>query len=352
MTGLRRSRIGGVERRPYDRRIRRRRSARVQPIPLIRAGMIRPALDWLGRRGIAEPPELRSVRRLVYDPRALLPAAVAGAVFLAAERAAATTEFGLDLGETTPLLETADWGAVLARAPNVGAAIQIATVASRRFNTAQRLWAMRRADEVWLQHRLGASIVAGRDAGHAYTLGLLLQLLRLGMGRDWRPLEIHLECARPPHAVLLEDRVQRRVVYERDATAIVFPESVLAAPYPRFLRHAPAVAGALVPADSLDTSARQLVDALIDLGSADLRSAAAAIHVSERSLQRRLQAAGLQFKDLVEEARFARARRLLAERSAKIVEISNELGYSDSANFTRAFRRWSGVAPQTFRRSI
>lgn len=36
---------------------------------------------------------------------------------------------------------------------------------------------------------------------------------------------------------------------------------------------------------------------------------------------------------------------------AAIVEISNELGYTDSANFTRAFRRWSGLSPQAFRQT-
>jgi AraC-like DNA-binding protein len=41
---------------------------------------------------------------------------------------------------------------------------------------------------------------------------------------------------------------------------------------------------------------------------------------------------------------------MLADPRVKVIDVSNELGYSDSANFTRAFRRWSGVAPQLFRR--
>jgi AraC-like DNA-binding protein len=71
--------------------------------------------------------------------------------------------------------------------------------------------------------------------------------------------------------------------------------------------------------------------------------------MSERSLQRRLAEHGLRFARLVEEARFEAAQRLLREPGRKIVDVSLALGYTDSANFTRAFRRWAGVPPQAFR---
>jgi hypothetical protein len=41
---------------------------------------------------------------------------------------------------------------------------------------------------------------------------------------------------------------------------------------------------------------------------------------------------------------------LLADRTLRVIDVSTELGYGDSANFTRAFRRWTGVSPQVFRR--
>jgi AraC-like DNA-binding protein len=180
---------------------------------------------------------------------------------------------------------------------------------------------------------------------------LLLQLLRLGTGPAWRPIEIHLEAAKPPHAELIEELAERRVVWQQPSNAIAFPAALLAAPIARPAHVAPSVRGALVPAADFADSARQLVDALLDLGIVDLPAAAESIHMSERSLQRRLTASGLSFTQLVEEARFARARRLLLDCGVKIVEISAELGYSDSANFTRAFRRWSGVSPQAFRKT-
>jgi AraC-like DNA-binding protein len=95
---------------------------------------------------------------------------------------------------------------------------------------------------------------------------------------------------------------------------------------------------------------RQAVASLVGLGLPQLELAAEVAGTSERSFQRRLAEVGLGFGRLVEEARFEAARRMLRDPGVKIIQISTQLGYHDSANFTRAFRRWTGVAPQVFRR--
>src|SRR5262249_47336207 len=106
-----------------------------------------------------------------------------------------------------------------------------------------------------------------------------------------------------------------------------------------------------IPSDSFEESIHSVVEALVRVGSAALATAAEATQMSERSLQRRLAERGLRFAQLVDDVRFESARRLLRDPGVKIVEVSAELGYTDSANFTRAFRRWSGVSPQAYRRS-
>ena len=43
---------------------------------------------------------------------------------------------------------------------------------------------------------------------------------------------------------------------------------------------------------------------------------------------------------------------MLADPSQSQLEVSMSLGYADAANFTRAFRHWTGVTPTDFRRSM
>lgn len=76
------------------------------------------------------------------------------------------------------------------------------------------------------------------------------------------------------------------------------------------------------------------------------------LHVSERTLKRRLAAEGTTYSDLVEEERRERAFLLLRSADLSIAEIADRLGYSDAANFTRAFRRWTGQSPRAFQKKL
>jgi AraC-like DNA-binding protein len=75
------------------------------------------------------------------------------------------------------------------------------------------------------------------------------------------------------------------------------------------------------------------------------------MHMSVRTLKRKLEADGTTFSELLEEQRRGKAVLLLRRDDLAIEEIADRLGYSDAANFTRAFRRWTGTTPKAFRAS-
>jgi AraC-like DNA-binding protein len=81
-----------------------------------------------------------------------------------------------------------------------------------------------------------------------------------------------------------------------------------------------------------------------------VRSAAALLGVSSRTLTRRLGGEGTSFQSLLDESRKARAVHLLNDPALTVAEVAYTLGYEDAANFGRAFRRWFGRSPGQFRR--
>ena len=80
-----------------------------------------------------------------------------------------------------------------------------------------------------------------------------------------------------------------------------------------------------------------------------LARAAATLFVSERTLKRRLQEESASFQNLVDQVRLERAVELLTGTSLSLNQITEVLGYADAANFTRAFKRWTGVSPSHYR---
>jgi AraC-like DNA-binding protein len=76
---------------------------------------------------------------------------------------------------------------------------------------------------------------------------------------------------------------------------------------------------------------------------------AGALHISSRTLQRRLQDEGSSFQRVLEEARHQLARHYLNNSGLELNEAAYLLGYEDGNSFVRAFRGWEGVPPARWR---
>ena len=70
------------------------------------------------------------------------------------------------------------------------------------------------------------------------------------------------------------------------------------------------------------------------------------------TIQRRLAEGGIAYKELVEETRKELALSYLKQPHLPLTEIAFLLGYSELSAFSRAFHRWTGVAPRRYRASV
>jgi AraC-like DNA-binding protein len=101
---------------------------------------------------------------------------------------------------------------------------------------------------------------------------------------------------------------------------------------------------------SITQSIARMLHARVVFPDATLEAVASELSMHPRTLNRRLQAEGTNFRDLVNAARFSVSRQLLAGTKMDVTDIALALGYADTSNFTHAFQRWSGITPSEWRR--
>jgi AraC-like DNA-binding protein len=148
------------------------------------------------------------------------------------------------------------------------------------------------------------------------------------------------------------------VLFEREAMALRFDDEALTTPAkshdPQLFRllesHAERVLAELPTTSTFRARVgREVVRRLRD-GEPGMGAVASALATSERSLQRKLQAEGVSFRDVVDDARHKLALVYLGDEALSMTDVACLLGYSEAAAFTRAFKRWTGTAPSHARR--
>lgn len=159
----------------------------------------------------------------------------------------------------------------------------------------------------------------------------------------------------PGYAALARELLGCTVRYARRASGFRLSPEALATP----LRMADPVAfrdaAALLERELERTASPSLADRVRRLlfaqqnGFSSLNVVARALHTSPRTLHRRLLDEGTSFREVLEGVRRSLAIEHLKAGRLSIDEIAFSLGYSDLANFRRAFRRWESVSPSEFR---
>jgi AraC-like DNA-binding protein len=171
-----------------------------------------------------------------------------------------------------------------------------------------------------------------------------------------RPLR--LELARPfRHRELFEGHFGCRVRFKAKHNAIIFRSADLDQP---FATHNEELLGMLGSQLDLEIEERQGSESVGDLvkhtvkrtlagGRPSRDEIARELHLSVRTLQRRLNDAGLTFQRLLQDTRHELALQYLSEVTVEISETAFLLGYEDTNSFFRAFHEWEGVTPGEWR---
>ena len=97
---------------------------------------------------------------------------------------------------------------------------------------------------------------------------------------------------------------------------------------------------------------RQVLKTNVQECDLNIEFAAQLCNTSKRSLQRKLADTGIRYCEVVDQVRFEAASDMLRNPETTVTDVAHNLGYSDSAHFSRAFRRMSGVSPRVYRQQV
>ena len=116
-----------------------------------------------------------------------------------------------------------------------------------------------------------------------------------------------------------------------------------------FDRHLEQQLSSLSDETRLEPRVRQAIANVLSEGVPTVSSIASELAMSPRTLQRRLSEQGHSFQGVVDRARKELAQRLLAETDFSLAEVAFLTGFAEQSGFNRAFKRWAGQTPRSYR---
>jgi AraC-like DNA-binding protein len=272
-----------------------------------------------------------------------------------ASQATATPHFGLLLSRKQRFSALGAVGFAVREAPNIQAAIENLNRFLPVHNQAARtVLVVERGLARWTFEVILRDAPA-LDLQFDLVAGIAINLLQHLAGHSWVPLRLHLKRAKPVDPRPYRQLFRCPIVFDAEFTGMVFPKSLLAQPVANADRqlyrilymyltqleaHAPSDFGSLV---------RETVALSLQDGDSSIDAVAARLGLSERTLQRRLHAAGINYKDILIDVRRSVAQQYLRDTGISLTRIATILGYSDLAAFSRSFRREFGVSPRQWR---
>lgn len=189
-------------------------------------------------------------------------------------------------------------------------------------------------------------------------LAAIVHMCRLSAGDDFDPLRVWLRRGAPDCAEQFGEYFHAPVEFGAARDALLLPGGALRAPLPTAnleMAHASEkiIQGYLAGMDRSEIAVQvkaRLVD-MLPSGQTSEQAVAEALHMSLRSLQRKLKAEGTSYKELLDATRRDLAVQYVRGSRLSINEITYLLGFSEPGNFSRAFKRWTGASPSEYRAS-
>ena len=185
-----------------------------------------------------------------------------------------------------------------------------------------------------------------------YRVTSMIELIQLAAGKNWQPLAVHLMMDQ--NRVIQSNHLLAgcRPEFTRPCTAISLPVGLLDAKVGLDEKRDSFVSPLeeIIDKSQFLTALQTIIDQYVLDKDLSIDVIADLSECSPRTLQRTLREQGLKYKDMVQSARMKHATARLRASNISVTEIALQLCYADTAHFSRAFKRWTGVTPSHYRK--
>ena len=293
---------------------------------------------------------------LLSDPEVRLPHAIGIRLWHAAGQLTHDLNLGIHVAEG---IQPGDFGALgyaLRTSETLGMALQRLCRYHRVLHDVAEVKLTVQRDHAILSHHLPVPGGPPRPVSEYVVAGWLVTS-RQATGVNWAPLQVRFPHSAPDGTSEHQRVFGCTLKFGHDRNELVFSRDLLAMPLVKADANLQAILEAQVvsmfqklPKGEAATDAvrRHLARELCN-GEPTLEQIAPRLHMSPRTLHRRLDDEGTSFRRILTEVRRELAARHLTERQLAISEIAFLLGFSEPSAFHRAFKRWTGHAPLAYR---
>ena len=210
-------------------------------------------------------------------------------------------------------------------------------------------------------------LILGYDPGSAgvvpasrdYAVGIVNRMCRLTLGEFLAPVSVALQRPLPSQPERWEYLLSSKVIFDAPCNCITWYRADIMEPLvtgdPALARINDEHTAAFLDSFVARTTTREVVDKIVERlpdGPPGQQQIADALHMSNRTLQRKLQAEGTSFTELLQDTRMQLAGKYLRSPGRSVVETAYLLGFSEPSTFSRAFKRWAGKSPAEYRDAV
>ena len=319
-------------------------------ITVVKASHIQPFVHFLNGINAPTVKMLHDVGldiKHLENPDNLIPELPIWTLFENASKELAMDDFGFQVSEHLSLDSYGLFGKYVLSAHNLEEALHRFIAAMGEQSNCPQFWLEDKGSSVWFCRKGSVGMRIGSWQIEQHVVSLMVYLVRSFTNKNWIPPYAWLKTQTLTGIGKAKVLKGSKISSSKPYTSISIPKVLFSAN--NSIKQSNVKSSNMTIANNSRDIVRELLRQEYFSLNYCVSSIANQLGMSIRQTQRILKSEGIHLKNLIEELRFERAQELLKERNKSVLEISLFLEYSDAANFSRAFKRWSGVCPTEFR---